>query len=176
MGLFDWLKPKPAPEPEVVSESAPSKPDVEAALCRAEEMLDDDISTAVVARVLRITHLVRGILPRLENLGVASQETYTVVATATEYLPESLAGYLSLPRDWADTRPVANGKSSLLLLIDQLDLLSLTTGRMADAANRKDAKSLVAQGAFLEAKFGGKNLAPVKLDGEKSSGGPLEID
>ncbi|EPD32274.1 hypothetical protein QP568_04125 [Propionimicrobium lymphophilum] len=180
MGLFDWLKPKPQAEPEPEMPAPPSNVDIERALRKAEEMVENNqVSTPVLARVLRVTHLVRGILPRLENLGVSSEEAYTVVATATEYLPESLAGYLALPRDWADTRPVANGKSSLLLLIDQLDLLALTTSRMADAANRQDAATLVAQGAFLDAKFGGKNLAPTKLDDPEptaKASGPLDIE
>ncbi len=179
MGLFDWLKPKPEQPPEEMAVAqAPTSDEIEAGLRQAEQLaLDAKVSTPVLARVLRITHLVRTILPRLENLGLASTDAYTVVATATEYLPESLNGYLALPRDWADTRPVANGKSSLLLLIDQLDLLALTSERMADAANRQDAGALVAQGAFLDSKFGGRNLAPVRVDEPKESGaGMLEID
>ncbi|MEZ5200553.1 MAG: hypothetical protein R2742_04265 [Micropruina glycogenica] len=45
------------------------------------------------------------------------------MATATDYLPEAIGAYLRLPRDWADSRPVENGKTPLLLLIDQLDPL-----------------------------------------------------
>lgn len=178
MGLFAWLRGdnnKPA-EPETVTSPTPTKEDIEQALAKAERMvLEGHAPTPVLARVLRITTAVKAILPRLANLGLDSQDAYTVVATATDYLPESVAGYLALPRDWADTRPVANGKSSLLLLIDQLDLLGLTISRMADAANRMDASALVAQGAFLTAKFGGP-VRVTRLDDQCGpSSNPLDL-
>lgn len=176
MGLFGWLRgPQPA-DPATLASPVPTKEDIEAALVKAERMvLEGNAPTPVLARVLRITTVVRAILPRLANLGLDSQDAYTVVATATDYLPESVAGYLALPRDWADTRPVANGKSSLLLLVDQLDLLSLTISRMYDATNRMDAAGLVAQGAFLSTKFGGQ-LRPSLLDDQGPvSTNPLDL-
>lgn len=178
MGLFAWLRGdynKPA-DPQTLASPPPTRADIEAALAKAERMvLEGHAPTPVLARVLRITTVVKAILPRIANLGLDSQDAYTVVATATDYLPESVAGYLALPRDWADTRPVANGKSSLLLLVDQLDLLSLTISRMYDATNRMDAAALVAQGAFLDAKFGGR-MPTVKLDDQgPASTNPLDL-
>ena len=76
------------------------------------------------------------------------------MATATDYLPEAVGGYLRLPREFADNRPVDRGKSSLLLLIDQLDLLAATMDQVFDAVCREDAAALVAHGRFLEEKFG----------------------
>ncbi|MDI9628621.1 MAG: hypothetical protein QM286_08780 [Acidobacteriota bacterium] len=178
MGLFAWLRGdtnKPA-EPATLASPPPTKQDIEQALVKAERMvLDGHAPTPVLARVLRITTAVKAILPRLSNLGLDSRDAYTVVATATDYLPESVAGYLALPRDWADTRPVANGKSSLLLLIDQLDLLSLTISRMYDAVNRMDASALVAQGDFLTTKFGGPMRATRMDDQAPASTNPLDL-
>ncbi|GAA2182889.1 hypothetical protein GCM10009785_24050 [Brooklawnia cerclae] len=176
MGLFDWLSKDKEPEPSELAAPPPTPVDIERALVRAERMvMEGNAPSPVLARVLRITTVVKAIVPRLSSLGLDSQDAYTVVATATDYLPESLASYLALPRDWADTRPVANGKSSLLLLVDQLDLLSLTIGRMYDAINRRDAAALVAQGAFLDAKFGGR-MRPVVLDQTtRSSNNPLDL-
>lgn len=179
MGLFDWFKPDKEPEPQLAAPQAPTKEDIETALVKAERLaLEGSVPTPVLARVLRITTMVRAIVPRLSNLGLSSQDGYTVVATATDYLPESVSAYLALPRDWADTRPVADGKSSLLLLVDQLDLLALTTQRMADAANRLDASALVAQGGFLDAKFGGhKNVTTAVLPPQPAaSGSILDLD
>lgn len=182
MGLFDWLRGQPpadeAPPPEVAP--PPTAVDIERALGASEQMaIEGNAPAPVISRVHRVTSIVRGILPRLANLGVASMDSYTVVATATDYLPESLAAYLALPRDWADTRPVAGGKSSLLLLIDQLDLLASSLNRMYDAANRADANALVAQGRFLDAKFGGHH-APAPLEAPEStpvpSTNPLDLE
>lgn len=179
MGLFAWLRGEsktPENEPSTTA-TAPTTRDIEVALSKAEKMvIEGHAPTPVLARTLQIITVVRAIVPRMANLGLESQDTYTVVATATDYLPESLAGYLQLPRDWADTRPVANGKSSLLLLIDQLDLLGLTISRMYDAANRSDASALVAQGAFLDSKFGGKR-AETRMDNMEAapSSNPLDL-
>jgi hypothetical protein len=76
------------------------------------------------------------------------------MATATDYLPEAIGGYLRLPRQWADSRPVDRGKTSLMILIDQLDLLAATMDKVFDAVCRADAAALVAHGRFLAEKFG----------------------
>ncbi len=76
------------------------------------------------------------------------------MATATDYLPEAVGGYLRLPRQFADSRPVDRGKSSLMVLIDQLDLLAATMDKVFDAVCRDDAAALVAHGRFLAEKFG----------------------
>lgn len=180
MGMFDWLfGPEPAPEP-VADEVAPAPPtpaDIEHALVAAETMATNGHAPApVISRVTRVTSTVRALVPRLANVGLQSSDAYNVVATATDYLPESLAAYLALPRDWADTRPVAGGKSSLLLLIDQLDLLAATMNRMYDAANRSDAASLVAQGRFLDEKFGGHHTPAAVESPRVASGNPLDLE
>ena len=41
---------------------------------------------------------VRDTMPRLRNLGLGSPEAYSVMATATDYLPEAIGGYTRLPR------------------------------------------------------------------------------
>ena len=69
-----------------------------------------------------------------------------MVATATDYLPEAVGGYLRLPREWADTRPIDGYKTSLMVLIDQLELLASTMDKILDAANRADAQALIAHG------------------------------
>jgi hypothetical protein len=85
------------------------------------------------------------------------------MATATDYLPEAVGAYTRLPREWADSRPIENGKTSLMLLIDQLDLLSATMDKIFDAVVRVDADALIVHGRFLQEKFG-----------HASTGGALE--
>ncbi|WP_345508179.1 hypothetical protein [Terrabacter aeriphilus] len=108
----------------------------------------------VLSRLLRVTRIVRQTLPRLANLGIGSSQGYSVMATVTDYLPVAIGNYLRLPRDWADTRPIAAGKSSVMLLVDQLDLLGTTMDKVYDAVNRADAEAIIVHGAFLEEKFG----------------------
>ena len=112
------------------------------------------VPAAVQSRVKRVAETVRQTMPRLRNLGLGSADAYSVMATATDYLPEAIGGYTRLPRKWADSRPVENGKTSLMLLIDQLDLLGATMDKIFDAVVRVDADALIAHGRFLQEKFG----------------------
>jgi hypothetical protein len=59
-----------------------------------------------------------------------------------------------LPRKYADSRPIEGGKTALMLLCDQLDLLGYKMDQVFDAVCRADAAALVAHGAFLAEKFG----------------------
>lgn len=142
-------EPEPAPVP-----GPPTNDDLLAALVRVEQLVAGGAVPAVVAsRVGRVVRIVRETIPRLGNLG-GSAQAYSVMATATDYLPDAIGGYLRLPRQWADTRPVDRGKTSLMILIDQLDLLAATMDKVFDAVNRADAAALITHGRFLQEKFG----------------------
>jgi hypothetical protein len=119
-----------------------------------EDAIDDQVPPAVASRVARVIGIVRDTIPRLDQLGAGSYQAHSVVATATSYLPEAVGGYLRLPRKWADTRPIDGGKTALMVLTDQLDLLGYKMDQVLDAVNRADAAALVAHGAFLAEKFG----------------------
>lgn len=143
----------------------PTAADVYTALDQTEELLTSAaLPSVVVARGNRIIGTVRDTVPRLEKVS-GSDLGYTVVATATDYLPEAIGSYQRLPRRYADTRPVDGAKTSLMVLVDQLDLLGLTMDRVFDAVYRQDAQELVAQGRFIAEKFG-----------SAGSGGALRVD
>lgn len=148
----------PVPEAPPVPQ-VPSGDDILASARQIETRIAGRVPPAVTARVHRITETVEEMVPRLDRLGVGSQQAHTVVATATSYLPEAVNGYLRLPRDFADRRVVAHGKTSLLILCDQLDLLGATLDKISDAVSRADAAALVAHGQFLSEKFTTSSLA-----------------
>jgi hypothetical protein len=184
MGFLDWvakLGNRPEPERGPSVQAAPTEADILGALDRAEAMVSGGVvPQPVTSRVKRVTNTVRQTLPRLQNLGAGSPQAYSVMATATDYLPEALGGYLRLPRQWADSRPVENGKTSLLLLVDQLDLLSSTMDKIFDAVVRVDADALVAHGRFLQEKFGtaasgGSLEAPSDSTGPAAQGSTLDL-
>jgi len=143
-------------EPErPVLAKVPTSDDLLAALDAVTAMVARGAVPAPVAsRVSRVSRTVRDTIPRLSNLGAGSQQAYNVMATATDYLPEAIGGYLRRPRQFADNRPVDRGKTSLMILIDQLDLLAATMDKVFDAVCRADAAALVAHGRFLAEKFG----------------------
>jgi hypothetical protein len=157
VGLKSWWRSRGDEEQDqqYVAPPAPTDKDVLAALNRVNAMLREGNAPPVVtSRVVRIARTIAQTLPRLNELGLGSQEGYSVVATATDYLPEAVSGYLRLPRDWADTRPIDGRKTALMVLIEQLELLGMTMDKILDAANRSDAQALIAHGKFLDAKFG----------------------
>ena len=130
-----------------------------ASLDRLEEQIRGRVPDSVQARVERVANTVRLTIPRLDQLGTNSVQAHAVVRTATSYLPEAVAAYLRLPRDYADRRPVAGGKTSLTILCDQLDLLGSKMDDLFDAACRADADALIAHGRFLTEKFSTGALA-----------------
>jgi len=164
MGIKDWFSRVGGRQPDpaaAATPAAPSEADILAALDRVDDLVDDGaVPAAVESRVRKVTATVRETMPRLRNLGLGSPQAYSVMATATDYLPEAVGGYLRLPRHWADSRPVEGGKTSLMVLIDQLDLLGSTMDKIFDAVVHVDAAALVAHGRFLQEKFGAAGSAP----------------
>lgn len=161
MGLRGWWArvtgsaPGPVADDRVVLDRVPTEEDLIAALDSTDAAVaGGQVPAPVASRVRRITRTVRETLPRVRNLGLGSAEAYAVTATATSYLPEALEAYTRLPRQWADSRPIDEGKTSLMILIDTLDLLAGAMDQIFDAAVRVDANALVVQGRFLQAKLG----------------------
>ena len=166
MGVRDWwarltgAAPE-APVEETELDRAPTEAELLAALDASDAAVAQGrVPAPVASRVRRITRTLRETLPRVRNLGLGSAEAYAVTATATSYLPEALEGYTRLPRQWADSRPLEDGKTALMLLIDALDLLASSMEQIYDAAVRVDANALVVQGRFLQEKFGHTSVDP----------------
>ncbi|ANS78315.1 hypothetical protein SGUI_0919 [Serinicoccus hydrothermalis] len=153
--LLDRMLGRPAAADDRMTLPAPpTAEDVNQALTSTEELLTSAaLPSVVIARGRRVIDTVRDTVPRLEKLS-GSDLGYTVIATATDYLPEAVGAYQRLPRRYADTRPVDGAKTSLMVLVDQLDLLGLTMDKVFDAVYRQDARELVAQGRFIAEKFG----------------------
>ena len=155
MGIRSWFGLDRPEAPEPARPGPPTTEQLLEALDAIEQQArDGKVPGVVLSRLLRVTRIVRQTLPRLANLGLGSSQGFRVMATVTDYLPVAIGNYLRLPRDWADTRPIAAGKSSVMLLVDQLDLLGTTMDKVYDAVNRADAEAIIIHGAFLEEKFG----------------------
>ncbi|GAA2490870.1 hypothetical protein [Terrabacter carboxydivorans] len=155
MGIRSWFGLDRPEAAEPVRSGPPTTEQLVGALDAIElQAREGKVPGVVLSRLLRVTRIVRQTLPRLDNLGLGSAQGYSVMATATDYLPVAIGNYLRLPRDWADTRPIAAGKSSVMLLVDQLDLLGTTMDKVYDAVCRADAEAIIVHGAFLEQKFG----------------------
>ena len=145
-------------EPAVVLARVPTGAELLDQIDRIGPQVQGKVPSMVQFRVEKITATLRDTIPRLNQLGGGSRDAHSVMATVTSYLPEALGAYLRLPRSFADRRPIEGGKTALLVLIDQLDLLSATMDDIFEAVCRSDAEALVAHGQFLAEKFGHGSL------------------
>lgn len=73
--------------------------------------------------------------------------------TALDYLPAALAAYRTLPRAYAERRPVADGRTPHAVLLEQLDLMDAKMREAADAILAHDSEKLLANGRFLADRF-----------------------
>jgi hypothetical protein len=138
----------------------PASPDrfdpgkVERALDGTLDMARGRVPTDVFAKLTGIRQRTLALIPKAGDMPGGSQDLYVLQRTATDYLPTSVRYYVSLPADYATTHVVQDGKTPLQVLKEQLDLLDDQVGEMVDAVNQRDSDRLLAQGRFLEERFG----------------------
>jgi hypothetical protein len=97
-------------------------------------------------------------LPRLvPGGGPIDPATLTVRQTALDYLPTTLSTYLGLPPAYRRFHAVRDGKTAHDLLLEQLRLLDGKMKEIVANMHSNDAQALLANGRFLEEKFGAKS-------------------
>jgi hypothetical protein len=131
---------------------------VEGSLTAIRENLRGNVGPAVEQRVTAIIGLINELLPRAHRLGKTSVEMHTLVSTATDYLPNSLNPYLAMPRYYAEHRTIQDGKTSEDILCEQLDVLYNGLQGILDAIAANDAQAILANGQFLNDKFGTSSI------------------
>jgi hypothetical protein len=86
-----------------------------------------------------------------------SQDLYVVQRTTIEYLPNTINAYLALPPGYANATVSADGKTALQALWEQLNLLEAKLDEIASNVHRQNLDRLVANGRFLEERFGDRS-------------------
>ena len=128
---------------------------IQRALDGTIDMARGRVPAEVMARLVSIRQRIVDLLPQATDLPGGSQDLYMVQRTASDYLPTTVRMYLALPPAYATTQVVQDGKTPLQVLSDQLELLDGQMAEIGDAVNRRDSDRLLAQGRFLEERFGG---------------------
>jgi hypothetical protein len=145
--------PGPRPAPAVsVEVFDPAK--VRRALDGTLDMARGRVPGDVMARLDSIRQHILELLPQAGDLPGGAQDLYVLQRTADDYLPTTVRYYLSLPPAYATTQVVQDGKTPLQVLQDQLELLDGQMSEIAEAVHRRDTDRLLAQGRFLEERFG----------------------
>jgi hypothetical protein len=128
--------------------------EIRKALDRTVRMGEGRLPSDVQTKVAEIRQEVLDILPSANQFPAGSEDLYVIQRTATDYLPATLEAYLALPDDYATTRQLGDGKTPLQLLREQLQLLDEKLDEITEAVHRQDSERLVANGRFLEERFG----------------------
>ncbi|HSS62348.1 MAG TPA: hypothetical protein VLK30_12920 [Candidatus Limnocylindrales bacterium] len=156
-GIGALLAPGP---PKVALSGTSFDPDsIRRSLQRQLNIANGKLSPALQAKLQEIADTIMGILPHYAEFPPGSPDLFVVGRTATDYLPSALQAYLSLPRAYATLHKMQNGKTADDVLGDQLTLLATKMDEVADAVHKKDSDALLANGRFLEEKFGASPLA-----------------
>jgi hypothetical protein len=94
------------------------------------------------------------LLPHAAGFPPGSQDLYVLQRMALDYLPRTIEAYLALPASYATGRPVKGDKTPLDVMKEQLGLLDGTMDEIAEAVHKRDSDRLLANGIFLEERFG----------------------
>ena len=139
-----------------------SAKDVARSTRRIRASVRGKVHKSVLVRVNNICTLIEQVLPRADQLGAGSEEMHVLTRMATDYLPGAIDPYLALPRAYAERMPLSDGRTAIQALCAQLDVMYAQMGQVVDAVMRSDGDRLLANGRFLEDKFGQNplNLPP----------------
>jgi|GEM_PF-1918625 len=112
------------------------------------------VHKSVLVRVNHICALVEQALPRANELGAGSEEMYVLSKMTTDYLPAALNPYLQMPRQYAERNALADGRTATQALCSQLDVMYARMWQVNNAILQSDGDKLLANGRFLDDKFG----------------------
>jgi hypothetical protein len=134
--------------------------DLRGALANQVASVKGKLPDDVYQKVLAIQQTLESILPKVSRLGPGSQDSFIVQKTITDYLPSTMQAYLNLPRAYATLHRMPDGRTAAQVVLDQLTLLDTKLEEVAEAVNKNDTDALLANGRFLDDRFGS---SPLKL-------------
>ncbi|HEX6547937.1 MAG TPA: hypothetical protein VF134_04275 [Candidatus Dormibacteraeota bacterium] len=130
--------------------------EVRSALGHVTGMARGKLPPDAAAKLAEIVKEVSDLIPYAASFPAGSQDLFVIQRMATDYLPATLQPYLALPPDYAQKRPMADGRTALQVLMDQLNLLDSKMDEITDAVHQQDRDRLLTNGRFLEDRFGNR--------------------
>jgi hypothetical protein len=128
--------------------------EIKRSLDHSYQMTHGRLPVEAQSRVARIRAEILELLPHAAEFPAGSQDLYVLRRMAVDYLPTTIDAYLALPADYASQRVVQDDKTPLQVMDEQLELLEARMGEIAEAVHRRDSDRLLANGIFLEERFG----------------------
>ncbi|ADP80253.1 hypothetical protein [Pseudofrankia inefficax] len=138
----------------------------------------------VIKAVDQLATTLGELFDRPDLLRRGSPEAFVIERLVDDYLPTALEAYLSLPRAFAGSHRLPDGRTPRQVLLDQLTLLEQVAREATEAASRDEADRLLAHERFLADRFGPHALdlsvpyadapEPPAKDGTVAQGGQLD--
>ena len=118
------------------------------------------VADDIYLRVQSIRDSILATLPQNadDDQSAIDPNVYLIRRTALTYLPQALDAYLAVPRIYAESRPVADGRTPHDVMLEQLNLMDSKMREVADDIVRHDSEKLLAHGRFLQERFAGSEL------------------
>ena len=112
------------------------------------------LPTDVQLKAEQISRKAESLMAEAHRFPTGSQDLYILERTRSEYLPNTLDAYLALPPGYGNAPVSADGKTALQALWEQLNLLDSKLDEIGHNLHRQNLDRLVANGRFLEERFG----------------------
>jgi len=150
-GLIErWLGLEVPLRPEVADNNPES---LRAALRYTVDAARPRVSEPVQQAIDRVGEAVEAVLAVYDAAAASNDAAYTLHATVTEYLPDTLERYLRLPQRYATERKVRGDRTPRDLVLEQLKVLADELESIADEIHAGNASELAAHGRFLQQRF-----------------------
>ena len=127
---------------------------------------DNRLPASLQAKVLDLCTALEALLSQWERSkgALSLQEGFHARHIAISYLPDALKTYLSIPAQYANSRPIHNGKTAVDIFRATLVELEGKVAQLADDLASQDAHAFLAHSQFLHEKFGSTGVLPAPGD------------
>lgn len=122
---------------------------------------DGRLPASLQTRVLELCSSLEALLQQWERSRgqLSLEDSFDARRIAITYLPEALNAYLSIPAQYARTRVLANGKTSLDTFSDSIVELQAKVNQLGEDLASQDARAFLEHSQFLRTKFGDRELS-----------------
>ncbi len=116
---------------------------------------ENRLPASLQAKVLDLCKQLGDLLDQWERSkgNLSLEESFHARHLALSYLPDALKTYLSIPKEFASTKALANGKTAQDTFRATLDDLSLKVTQLTEDLASQDAQAFLNHSQFLKDKF-----------------------
>jgi len=123
---------------------------------------DNRLPASLQAKVLELCTSLEALLSQWERSkgALSLQEGFHARHIAISYLPDALKTYLSIPAQYANSRPIHDGKTAVDIFRGTIVELEGKVAQLADDLASQDAHAFLVHSQFLHEKFGVAGVLP----------------